>query len=573
MINKFQQGGKQEQAMIQFVQAIAKVLKADPKQIVQIAQQNPNTIKVAAETFQQTQDINQAANAFAQEAQKSTQAARHGAKLNYVKSLKHQCADDEELVYYKRGGSVGCGCKKKENEGEVNKAKCGAVAKFKKMQKGKKITNVNPNDTVHVNGKVYSTTNSDGTPVDKRFPSYSGKVEQQDRKLAKSGNKDAKKRQEKQDLTSSEKKGGSIIKTFKDKCGSKLKKHQQGGSFKQAWNEARKNKVRYFNYNGKMYNSKAAGTDNEYNTFRDNMNEMSALLPTDNSPKHLGWERNNPISNELRGGDRQIKIQGTESTLPEITIIGNKRAPKSPAKTSVKSEVYYNVPLGRIEYVGRDGQRYWMARSDANGQWYYDKIENSANYGPKYHKAVPEGYIIPGTNTPITTGKNNNSVNEMILGLKKKWMKNGGSLNGIPFMQKGTFKGGINLNPPNNGVFNELKRNIKNGLEQGKKMFSSIPLNILLGGVGAGTTSVNLVNKGKQFANWLVKDPYNSGLDQISALGWIGSGPAVGVAMFDPFRWSKDAKREDELEKYGTSAEGDYIRRQEAFKKSWNLAK
>jgi hypothetical protein len=107
---------------------------------------------------------------------------------------------------------------------------------------------------------------------------------------------------------------------------------QKGSSFKEAWNNARKNKVRYFNYNGRMYNSKAAGVDDEYNTFRDNINEMSALLPTDNSPKHLGWEKNNPISNELRGGDRQIRVQGTESTLPGITVTGNFKTKKTPTR-------------------------------------------------------------------------------------------------------------------------------------------------------------------------------------------------------------------------------------------------
>jgi hypothetical protein len=36
------------------------------------------------------------------------------------------------------------------------------------------------------------------------------------------------------------------------------------------------------------------------------MNEMSALLPTDKTPKHLGWEKNNVTSNELRGNDRVL---------------------------------------------------------------------------------------------------------------------------------------------------------------------------------------------------------------------------------------------------------------------------
>ena len=63
-----------------------------------------------------------------------TEKDAHGTKLQYVKTLKNICADDEELVYYKVGGKVGCGCKKKEVD--INKAKCGSsVDKFKKAKK------------------------------------------------------------------------------------------------------------------------------------------------------------------------------------------------------------------------------------------------------------------------------------------------------------------------------------------------------------------------------------------------------------------------------------------------------
>ena len=175
-------------------------------------EKHPEEYKKAVESQQQQQ---------AQQAQK----ALHGAKLQYFKKLKNQCAEDEEVVYYKQGGSVNCGCKKKEDGGEVRKAGlgCSAIDKFKKMKSGKKITikqqpQVNPSDTVHVNGIAYSVTNSDGSPVDKRFKPYSGKVEEEDRKKAKKGDKDAQKRQLKQDLASSE------------KCGGKVKKHKQGGS-------------------------------------------------------------------------------------------------------------------------------------------------------------------------------------------------------------------------------------------------------------------------------------------------------------------------------------------------------
>ena len=72
--------------------------------------------------------------------QKQAQKALHGAKLNYFKSLKNQCAEDEEVVYYKKGGSVRCGCKKKEEGGEIKKAECGAIAKFKARKAKSGIT-------------------------------------------------------------------------------------------------------------------------------------------------------------------------------------------------------------------------------------------------------------------------------------------------------------------------------------------------------------------------------------------------------------------------------------------------
>lgn len=67
---------------------------------------------------------------------KKTKAA-HGTKLNYFRTLKNQCPEGEELVYYKKGGSVTCGCKKKEEGGEVRKAGlgCSAVERFKSIKK------------------------------------------------------------------------------------------------------------------------------------------------------------------------------------------------------------------------------------------------------------------------------------------------------------------------------------------------------------------------------------------------------------------------------------------------------
>lgn len=145
MITKFQQGGQaaNQKALMQFVQGIAQVLKIDPKQIVQIVQQKPESLNAAIQVFQQTQNIQQAAQAFAQ----SVQKAKQGAKLQYLNSLKGICKKDEELVYMKSGGKVCSVCQKKKeiisnNPVKEFKAKCGGRFKAKcggKMKKKKKM--------------------------------------------------------------------------------------------------------------------------------------------------------------------------------------------------------------------------------------------------------------------------------------------------------------------------------------------------------------------------------------------------------------------------------------------------
>ena len=147
MITKFQQGGQaaNQKALMQFVQGIAQVLKVDPKQIVQIAQQKPESLNAAVQVFQQTQDIQQAAQAFAQVVQGAAQKAAKGAKLQYLNSLKNKCKEGEELVYMEAGGRICSACQKRKNlnslgESQKNpvqefKAKCGGKMK-KKMQDG-----------------------------------------------------------------------------------------------------------------------------------------------------------------------------------------------------------------------------------------------------------------------------------------------------------------------------------------------------------------------------------------------------------------------------------------------------
>ena len=96
--------------------------------------------KKKLEKIQKTKKIDdEDIKGFQESQQQETKKAAHGAKLNYFKSLKHQCADDEELYYYKKGGRVGCGCKKMEDGGKP-KSEESWKEKFEKVrQKAKEI--------------------------------------------------------------------------------------------------------------------------------------------------------------------------------------------------------------------------------------------------------------------------------------------------------------------------------------------------------------------------------------------------------------------------------------------------
>ena len=362
------------------------------------------------------QVLEQALTQFLQEMQ-GAQKARLGAKLNYIRSLKGNTPEGMDIEYYKCGGQVKkkfvkknacgskgmaavkafkdkCGSKMKKKSckefgGEIQSDKCGS-----KMKKSKK----------EFGGEIQF--DKCGSKIKKKScKEFGGNIESD-----KCGSKMKKK---------SCKEFGGNIQT--EKCGGKTKKHlfggilefQQGGSFKDAWNAARKNKVRYFNWNGRMYNSMDKGNDVAYQSFRDNMNEMSALLPTDRSPKHLGWGGNNTISNELRGNDRERRQQGTEATTRDLVVIGTRR---QPTKKQSNFKVRYNVPMGAIEYTGRDGKQYWMRQDHSTGQYYYVDRNKPISYAKT---AVPEGYIIPGTNFKIGKGTN---IGKLASGLEKKWL-------------------------------------------------------------------------------------------------------------------------------------------------------
>lgn len=414
MINMYQAGGATQGSILQ---EIAKLPQEQQKQIMVAFGKWAQSKGLNIQQLQgNEQALEQALTQFLQEMQ-GAQKARLGAKLNYIRSLKGNAPEGMDIEYYKCGGQV----KKKF----VKKNACGskgmAAVKAFKDKCGSKIKKKSCKE---FGGEIQS--DKCGSKMKKSKKEFGGEIQfdkcgsKIKKKSCKEfgGNIQSDKCGSKMKKKSCKEFGGNIE---SDKCGGKAKKHlfggilefQQGGSFKDAWNTARKNKVRYFNWNGRMYNSMDKGNDVAYQSFRDNMNEMSALLPTDRSPKHLGWEKNNPISNELRGNDRERRQQGTESTTRDLVVIGTRR---QPTKKQSNFKVTYNVPMGAIEYTGRDGKQYWMRQDHSTGQYYYVDRSKPISYAKT---AVPEGYIIPGTNFKIEKGTN---IGKLAQGLEKKWL-------------------------------------------------------------------------------------------------------------------------------------------------------
>lgn len=76
--------------------------------------------------------------------QQQVQAARFGAKINYIKKLRGQCPDGYELQYYKSGGQLCKKCMKKQvmqdggdlPQDPIDQFKCGRKMKKKKCENG-----------------------------------------------------------------------------------------------------------------------------------------------------------------------------------------------------------------------------------------------------------------------------------------------------------------------------------------------------------------------------------------------------------------------------------------------------
>lgn len=142
-INYFQDGGAMAPAQAAPAQG-GQDIQAQVEQLVQAAmsgdQQATEAInqimQAAQQGDQQAAQLAQMIQEIAQQMQGAAQAAKRGAKLSYLHSLKTGCPEGTEAKYYKKGGRVCKECVKKGQEGseiknapKVPEASCGKKMK------------------------------------------------------------------------------------------------------------------------------------------------------------------------------------------------------------------------------------------------------------------------------------------------------------------------------------------------------------------------------------------------------------------------------------------------------------
>lgn len=137
MINKYQQGGAAPQQGGGILAQIQQLPQEQQQQIMQAFAQWAQQKGVDIQQLQSNpQALEQALGQFMQEMQQQqAQAAKHGAKLKFIKNLKHQCAEDEKLEYFAKGGAIGCQCVKKNLYGGKPGPEKNALQQYKDKKK------------------------------------------------------------------------------------------------------------------------------------------------------------------------------------------------------------------------------------------------------------------------------------------------------------------------------------------------------------------------------------------------------------------------------------------------------
>lgn len=115
----------EQQLQQQIVQLVQAAMQGD-QQATQQIQQIMQDAQQAAQIAQMVQQVAQ------QMQQQQVQAARFGAKLNYIRQLKGQCPEGYKMEYYKEGGQLCKKCMKvQQNGGEVTQTPNTVAGQFK----------------------------------------------------------------------------------------------------------------------------------------------------------------------------------------------------------------------------------------------------------------------------------------------------------------------------------------------------------------------------------------------------------------------------------------------------------
>lgn len=301
---KMEQGGQinmdeqqLQQAFLQFL--MQKTGAQNEQQLEQVIQQMGE------------QGVQQAYAEFMQAMQQQqVQAAKFGAKLNYIKSLNGQCPEGMELHYYKQGGRLCRKCMQaKQNGGEletpsnpIDAFKCGR--KIKKDQQGKKLPQIKSKDQAT------------------RDSIAANRYNDQDVQINKPG--------------SYKKNAKGQVQWTPDRTKApynKVTKHQQGGSFKQAFDNAY-GKQRYFTWNGKVYAAYKGdkATDRGFQGAVDNLQEQANALKDYGVGQHLGW---NPGANKT-GNVRHDRNGNMVGQANEVVVTGKRISPRQRANNQRK---------------------------------------------------------------------------------------------------------------------------------------------------------------------------------------------------------------------------------------------
>lgn len=279
-IIKNQHGGKMSDEE-QIKQAFAEFCKA-------------NNLQPNEDSWKQFQEYLQ------QLAEQQTQVARLGAKLNYINQIKGKCPEGTQRYYFKAGGRI-----------------CSACRGIKMGEEGMEMANNKPKKKAisPVVSNIRNQQNSTYTKQDdKRFSQLASK-----KGAGTLTPQEAKEYQQLMDKFKRQpKKVQQQFEVEEGKQGAKITKHQSGGSFKEAYNTARNKRVRYFTWNGKSYNTRAAGNDSEYGSFKNNISDLNTSAPAIITAKRPA----NLLSEVVVTAPRYQQVRH----IPAVTVVA--QAPK-----------------------------------------------------------------------------------------------------------------------------------------------------------------------------------------------------------------------------------------------------